>query len=473
MFGLTPVLTANRPTLYFIYGLAFFLLGFTVLVQQRKTSNLKLAHKLPWLAIFALIHGLAEWGYLFIPLNEHYLSIQAVEGLRVIQVWMFIISFIFLVNFGLSFFPWSKIIQRSFLVFVYVGSVTIISLWVINPAAGLWLAGDRAEIAARYFLCIPGSVLSAAGLYRQREELKKLGSGMLLRYLELAVISFIGYAVAGGLVVPELAFFPADTINTGSFNRLLGFPVELLRAGLGTLMALSILNVLRMFDLEDRNRVAEVNRREALAKERERISRDMHDGVIQSVYAVGLILQKIKKTGPEDEQWRGQIETVLKSLDDVVTDIRRYIQNLLPQNEEYDLTGVVNWLEESPDLPVEVKTVGKTRFRLSPQAVEHINLIIREALTNVSKHADATKATVCFQAKADGLELEISDNGTGRREKPKSTASGIEKLGLKNIRARSAALNGTCDIEFTNQGTCVRIQLPWEGNVIWPERRSC
>jgi len=465
VFEWNPLLIAGRPTLYFVYGLAFFLLGFAILIQRRKSSRLKLAKTLPWLALFALIHGLAEWGYLFIPLNEPYLSPGAVQGLRLIQILLWILSFVFLICFGLALFE--QAYKKSLFLWPMgvFGALLVFFLWLADHSIGIWLASDEMEIFARYVLCIPGASLAAFGLNRQRGELRNLGSKRLLRNLEIAVLSFAGYALAGGLVAPEAAFFPANVINVVNFKNLFGFPVELLRAGLGTMMAFSILNVLRMYELEDQKRFAEINRREALAAERERISRDLHDGVIQSVYAVGLTLQRLKKTGTSDPQWTLQLEYVLNSLDTVVTDIRRYIQNLLPENDGKELLGDVDWLEDALSLPVEIKTDSRMLSRLSPAASEHLNLIIREALTNVSKHAQATNASVCFRTRSDGLEVEIKDNGKGLA-KADNPGERKERMGLRNIKSRVAALNGTCEIVFTETGTSVQVWIPWEGNII-------
>ncbi len=426
---------------------------------------MKLAETLPLLALFALIHGLAEWGYLFIPLHEPYLSSNTILGLKTVQILLWILSFFFLICFGLAFFQ--KPGRRKFHLWpiAVISVLFVFLLWVIDPTVTFWLVNDKMEIFARYILCIPGASLAAFGLNRQREELRNLGSKRLMRNLELSVVGFAGYALAGGLVVPKSTFFPASFINIVSFQKIFGFPVELFRAGLGTLIAVSILNVLRMYELEDQKRLAEINRREALAAERERISQDLHDGVIQSIYAVGLTLQRLKKPGVSESQWTAQLDYVLNSLDSVITDIRRYIQNLMLQNDGKEVLGAVNWMEDVFSFPVKVEADSGMLSRLSPAAAEHLSLVIREALTNVSKHAQATNASVCFRTGSDGLEIEIKDNGKGlSNEEP--AKENKEKMGLRNIKSRVAALNGNCEIVFTETGTTVQVWIPWEGNVI-------
>jgi hypothetical protein len=64
----------NREIILFVYGLVFFLLGFAVILQTRRSSRLELARSLRWLAAFGITHGFYEWGDLFIPIQGEYLN---------------------------------------------------------------------------------------------------------------------------------------------------------------------------------------------------------------------------------------------------------------------------------------------------------------------------------------------------------------------------------------------------------------
>lgn len=456
-------LIVNWPTLYFIYGLSFFMLGFAIFIQRGRTSRLHLASALPMLAFFALIHGTAEWGYLFIPIHKPQLDAETVQGLRVIQALMWALSFVFLICFGLSLLKSNR--EKAILWPLGIfGTFIIFGLWMIDHSVAAWLKKDEVRIFIRYFLCAPGALLASIGLWRQQKELKNLGFEKLVRYLKMASVAFAAYMVAGGLIVPEADFFPANVINRNLFQDIFGFPIELLRASISIVIAFTISKVLRMFDLEEQTRIANLNRREALAKDRERISRDLHDGVIQSIYAVGLILQKLKKTGSGDSQWYKQMDFVLKNLDGIVTDIRRYIQDLRNGQNEDDLEVTVDLLENAFSIPIEMESYEKILHNLSPSARNQINFIIRESLTNICKHAQASKAVLSFRTDAEGVEIEIRDNGKGFFCDIKADAEDGQKLGLNNIRSRIDSLKGRMELKNTDSGLSTIIHIPWEGN---------
>ncbi len=94
--------TENRVLVYFVYGLVFFVLGIAILLQTRSYSRLRLARSLPWLGWFGILHGLYEWGDIFIPIQvgmmgEHYFSIY-----DFIQHTLLAVSFASLFQFGID-----------------------------------------------------------------------------------------------------------------------------------------------------------------------------------------------------------------------------------------------------------------------------------------------------------------------------------------------------------------------------------
>ena len=66
------IFTNNQEIIIFIYGLTFFVMGLAIALQSHHSSHLDLAHNLNWLAAFGFVHGLHEWGILFIPLQAKY-----------------------------------------------------------------------------------------------------------------------------------------------------------------------------------------------------------------------------------------------------------------------------------------------------------------------------------------------------------------------------------------------------------------
>src|SRR5512144_1306463 len=92
----------NREIIYFVYGLAFFILGFAIILQVQQSSRLELARSLRWLAAFGITHAFNEWGDLFIPIQAQYMSATIIRLLRVFQLVLLAVSFDALFEFGVS-----------------------------------------------------------------------------------------------------------------------------------------------------------------------------------------------------------------------------------------------------------------------------------------------------------------------------------------------------------------------------------
>src|SRR5680860_1871716 len=87
---MTEILQLNTVSLYFIYGLSFYTMGIAVFMQYRSYSKFSLAYSMPFLAVFGLLHGLSEWGSVFIPANipnmGMYASLNAIALQRILPV---------------------------------------------------------------------------------------------------------------------------------------------------------------------------------------------------------------------------------------------------------------------------------------------------------------------------------------------------------------------------------------------------
>src|SRR5512147_770505 len=102
MISLNEFFALNQEIIYFVYGLAFFILGFAIILQVQQSSRLELARSLRWLAAFGITHAFNEWGDLFIPIQEQYLSSSVIHLLRVFQLVLLAVSFAALFEFGIA-----------------------------------------------------------------------------------------------------------------------------------------------------------------------------------------------------------------------------------------------------------------------------------------------------------------------------------------------------------------------------------
>ena len=202
----------------------------------------------------------------------------------------------------------------------------------------------------------------------------------------------------------------------------------------------------------------------AVAEERDRIGRDLHDGIIQSLYAVGLSLEDVPDLMTEaPNEAAERVDTAIESINLAIRDIRNFIYGLRP--EAVDGTQVVAGLAA---LAEEVRHGGLVDViaQLDPAADpgldaeaggELLNLV-REGLSNAVRHAQARRISIELSAGAGGSTLVIADDGVGFD--PARLVGGGHH-GLANMQARATAIGGRLDIRSApGDGTTLVVALP-------------
>jgi signal transduction histidine kinase len=446
---LTQVLEVNWIILYFIYGQVFFVTGLVTGLQWRRRSDLALARPLPWLAAFGIGLGFYAWGHIFIPLQVAYLP-DTVVGVMVLAHLMLLAgTFFFLLQFGvelaLPLLPrlrWLRAVPSALLVLWGV-SVFLRGTLAQDPIDVLFAIGDG---WARYLLCLPGALLASIGLFHQAHQMRKTGLPRIGTYLAGAAVAFLVYALVGGLVVPSAPIFPADRLNYPLLNHTLHIPVPLIRSLCGLAIAFFIVRSLQVFGVEADRRMERMERAQLLAADRERIGRELHDGIIQNIYAAGLKLEDARHLVVEEPRHaQERIGAVMEALNRAIEDIRRYIFDLgAAENTreiERVLEALVQDLRLDTLLELELEVSGQRCCWLEPQAVDHIRQVAREALSNVVQHAEATHVMVRLDYGGDITRLTISDDGQGLA--PRATSNGaFEGRGIENMRARARMMGG-------------------------------
>jgi signal transduction histidine kinase len=192
--------------------------------------------------------------------------------------------------------------------------------------------------------------------------------------------------------------------------------------------------------------------------DRDRIARDLHDRVIQRVFAVGMSLQGAVRLSERDEI----VDRVNKAVDDLdttVTEIRTAIFELgnkaFPGGLRHSVFELTH--EMAPMLGTRPRVVfnGAIDNAISQRIADSILAVLREALTNAGKHANATSYVVTISV-ADDVSLEVEDNGIGIDV---SRAFGAG-LGLVNLRSRAERLGGSFEILTGAHGTRVLWRVP-------------
>jgi two-component system, NarL family, sensor histidine kinase DevS len=205
-------------------------------------------------------------------------------------------------------------------------------------------------------------------------------------------------------------------------------------------------------------------RRLAVLEERERIAMDLHDGIIQSIYAVGLALDFARKALDDDpEQARRKINQAIEGLNSSIGDIRSYISDLRPRQFEgknlmEGLQRLVDEYKMNTRSPA-VLSGPKDDLKILPAAhATALFHICQESLANIAKHARAKEAHVNVWRSKDRVILEVSDNGRGFDLRNMSVTLGH---GLSNMHTRAHKVGG--DVEITSepgQGTTVLAWVP-------------
>ncbi len=461
----------NTEIIYFIYGLVFFLMGFAILFQKRIHSNIKLASSLKYLALFGITHGLSEWATIFIPIHQKLVNLQTLSHLKVFEVFFTSTSLFFLFLFGLKLLQ--ERFQRSNLIFaipwsIYLSWTGAFFFNIANLDGDLLIKINNFEALGRYFMAFPGALISGYGLFLHSKHFKKRGMQEISKYFFYAACGFTAYSIAAGLIVKKVDYFPANILNKAIFFQTFGFPVQIFRAICGLVISVFIIKGLEFFNLEYRKRLEEAEKNEALFIERNRICRDLHDGIIQSIYAVGLTMENslnLVKTNPDLAE--KLINQNMEHLDLVIKDIRSYIMELTPA--EFDpacFEASLNSLIEQ----FKINSLIQCSISISPNQINwlkddyklEIYHILLEALNNIQKHSRANYVEINFSQSNDTLVLSIKDNGIGFDKEAvinygNKTGSG---QGLKNMMIRANLCNGTFNIDSEiGKGTEIRVVI--------------
>ena len=198
----------------------------------------------------------------------------------------------------------------------------------------------------------------------------------------------------------------------------------------------------------------------ALMEDRERIAKELHDGVVQSLFAVGMGLQATA-TLSKDEAIEQRVEDAVGEIDRVIRDLRNYIFGLRPglladRQLDQALHQLVEEFQAKSGVVAVAEIDGEVAALLGPRAGDVLQLA-REALSNVGRHAEAATCRVSLFRRGELAALEIDDDGRGFDPQ---AASGSGQ-GLGNLQDRAKSLGGSLRVESTpSEGTTVRITIP-------------
>jgi signal transduction histidine kinase len=204
----------------------------------------------------------------------------------------------------------------------------------------------------------------------------------------------------------------------------------------------------------------------AVVDEQDRISRELHDSIIQSIYAVTLSLDDVPELVSEAPAEAGQrVDDAIDALHGVIRDIRNFIFGLRPLLLDSGslLQGLRTLADEMRrNTTTEIKIEGEEPDGISLEIVAELLAIAREALANVARHSGAAHTWIRLAAPEMHVNLEIADDGRGMDQTAQLVGG---HHGLANMRTRAEAMGGTFDLESgPAAGTRIIVSIPRAGS---------
>jgi signal transduction histidine kinase len=201
----------------------------------------------------------------------------------------------------------------------------------------------------------------------------------------------------------------------------------------------------------------------AVFEDRDRIGRDLHDLVIQRLFAIGLGLENTARMLGERPELAGRVSTAVDDLDSTIKDIRRSIFALSAPEESttasHDVRRTVSDLVDRAARTLKFRPTlrfrGPVNAAVTPTVSPHLSAVLGEALSNVVRHAGADEVHVVLDAgHGEGVSLTVRDNGQG-------IPAHVARSGLTNMDERAKALGGSCTVNSQpGAGTTVLWKVP-------------
>jgi signal transduction histidine kinase len=206
----------------------------------------------------------------------------------------------------------------------------------------------------------------------------------------------------------------------------------------------------------------EATRTLALVEERERMARELHDALNQSLFSLSLTARAASRhLATDPERTSEELSEIALLAKQAMTELRAVVDGLRPPDVERDgLLAAIRSLAAllSRVHQIEIAVLADTEPNLDGRAEHEVFRIVQEALTNAVRHARAGKVTVSF-ADGAGLRVVVSDDGLGFD--PDARSSRGRRLGLTSMRDRASALGGSLEITSSpGQGATVSLEVP-------------
>lgn len=502
--------------IFFFYGLAFYSMGLALLVESGRASELGFARSMRLLAGFGLLHGLHEWLDMFEGGIALYRPFAFPTWMLWLRLAILATSFLALLAFGEHMLIREQDRGKPFwkltsIAIVWYAVSCIIARLVYSLDDTAWLSA--VDVLSRYVLGIPASLLACWALWQERRIFQERGMGRFSRALTIAALAIALYGIVGQVFTSPSSVFPSMVVNSDLFLQLTGFPIQLFRAIMATVVAVSMIRILRALEVENQQRIdavkrdkleaeqlsheeltrlnaelqaanakterllSEVRKRDALRgellqritsaqeSERQRIARELHDGTGQALTGLALGLRGMASQLQRDPETTVKRLALLESMaTNALGELRLLINDLRPpQLDDMGLAAGLRWLVErfsnqaKPTIKLEIK--GEP-FPLESDVDTTLFRIAQEGLTNAIKHAQANQISIVLEY-GDGIALTVSDDGVGFDAEMVMNPDGRRtSWGVAGMQERATLINATLTFNSRpGHGTTFTVRL--------------
>ena len=473
--------------IYFVYGLAFFLLGIAVLLEGDRSLDERLRLALRPMAAFGILHGINEWMDMFKRIENFQLNPSGEALFFFVNITILAFSFLSLSGFGFSLLaPNMRIRRLSLLAPLFLAAVWAFGLNILS--ARYHILPGYCQVACawtRYAIGMPAAFAASIGLVAQQRSFRQAGMAKFGRDSLVASIAFAWYGIAQFFVAPS-RLPPSTFINEELFEYWFNFPVQLLRAGLAVIIAVYVIRFMRSFDAEIKQQIShlqelqlrEAKKREemrgglikqivaAQESERQRIARELHDDTGQSLTAIGLGLRGIStQLGNENSKATQNLRKLEAMTTNSLNELQRMIANLRPAHlDDLGLAAAIRWyvndVRNHTDIQIHFKSEGD-EVKVTDEVKIALYRIIQEAITNTIKHSQAKNIFINLNFLEKRVMVDIEDDGVGM-DMEKFNTQKHASWGLLGMQERTKLLNGSFIIDSKiGRGFRISASLPY------------
>lgn len=454
--------------IYLIYGFFMLNMGIFCLKESgRNFTKLSLLRSLKYLGWFGVIHGLSEW-VTMVALADLYPAHYA-DLFHAAQI-LKAVSFAVLMHFGFDlmrtknrFKKAASMIPSVMLVVYLSGYMLLIRKYGTTYHMTHLKFGI---IAMRYDLALLSGIVASSALFRNARAMAHQKSAKIIRrYKQLAWVILIN-GLLEGLLVQKEQFFPANLINREVFQEVFLIESLFLKAIIGLLINYLLVRVISTFSWEQESHFKELESHKIITEERRKISIEIHDSIIQSLYAVGLkleyLLMTIEEMQPSIGEIKKDLNTTIEQTRSLMTstaveavaleDLHQKIEVLIAKYTQNKELRIRYRNEVPPD----------RKNGLSLETSTQIYYIVQEALCNVIKHSRAGNAEVLLETEYSGLSISVVDDGIGISP---GDFQKEDHFGIQSMRERAGRIGGRFEMTNKKRGKGLKVSvtgIPWE-----------